>query len=110
MDKRLKDCIRHMDELDYESLSEEETMDKRRELLTQIGFLQHALFLRMFWTGLLIVCLVITTAAVFVFNLIAGIVTGVISAIACGYAGNEYVKRSRGLRQVYKYYDNLMRI
>ena len=60
MEKRLRDCIRHMENLDYNALSQEDMERERKEFLIQMGFLQHEFLCWQIWAGVFVICLLKT--------------------------------------------------
>ena len=64
MEKRLRDCTRHMENLDYTALSQEDIKKETEDILIQIGFLQNDLILCRIRSGVLIICAVLAVIAV----------------------------------------------
>ncbi|MCH4190715.1 MAG: hypothetical protein LKF52_00270 [Butyrivibrio sp.] len=109
MDKRLRDCIRHMENLDYAALSQEDMERERKEFLIQMGFLQHELLFWQIWAGVFMICVFIGTGILLIKMTISSLLLCAAAVLLLIWTLDILFKRNRGIRQLYHYYDRLVR-
>ncbi len=109
MEKRLRDCIRHMENLDYNALSQEDMERERKEFLIQMGFLQHELLCWQIWAGVFVICSFLGAGIVLMKMTVPAFVLCALAVLLMIWTLNILMKRSEGIRQLYHYYDKLVR-
>ena len=110
MEKRLRDCTRHMENLDYTALSQEDIEKETKDILVQIGFLQNDLILCRIRSGVLIICAVLAVIAAITSQAMPLYVFGIIMLALMIWSLNIFIKRNSGVNQLYRLYDKLSRL
>ena len=110
MEKRLRDCTRHMENLDYAALSQEDIEKETGDILIQIGFLQNDLILCRIRSGVLIICAVLAVIAVLASQTLPFYIFGIIMLALMVWSLNVFIKRNKGVNQLYRLYDKLSRL
>ena len=110
MEKRLRDCTRHMENLDYTALSQEDIEKETADILVQIGFLQNDLILCRIRSGVLIICAVLAVIAALANQTIPFDIFGIVLLVLMIWSLNVFIKRNRGVNQLYRLYDKLSRL
>ena len=97
MEKRLRDCTRHMENLDYTALSQEDIKKETEDILIQIGFLQNDLILCRIRSGVLIICAVLAVIAVLASQTLPFYIFGIIMLALMVWSLNVFIKRNKHL-------------
>ena len=110
MEKRLRDCTRHMENLDYTALSQEDIEKETGDILVQIGFLQNDLILCRIRSGVLIICAVLAVIAALTSRTLPFFIFGIIMLALMVWSLDVFIKRNKGVNQLYRLYDKLSRL
>lgn len=109
MEKRLKDYLAWMEELNPECLSLQEKENLRREVLVQIQFFQHERFIHLIVT---VTFAILTVMSVLGFVATAQIgllvLTGMLLVLLVPYIRHYYILEN-GVQKLYQYYDNIVK-
>ncbi len=108
MEKRLKDYLRRMEQLEVEKLAESQRAQMAEELLIQIGFFQHERLVHLIVT--------ITFALLTMMSVLAALVlvqpgllllTLLLVVLLVPYIRHYYILEN-GVQKLYTYYDRLV--
>ncbi len=109
MEKRLKEYLAWMEELNPEGLSLQEKENLRREVLVQIQFFQHERFIHLIVT---VTFAILTVMSVLGFVATAQIgllvLTGMLLVLLVPYIRHYYILEN-GVQKLYQYYDNIVK-
>lgn len=109
MEKRLKDYLAWMEELNPEVYSLQEKENLRREVLVQIQFFQHERFIHLIVT---VTFAILTVVSVLGFVATAQIgllvLTGMLLVLLVPYIRHYYILEN-GVQKLYQYYDNIVK-
>jgi len=109
MEKRLKDYLAWMEELNPEVYSLQEKENLRREVLVQIQFFQHERFIHLIVT---VTFAILTVMSVLGFVATAQIgllvLTGMLLVLLVPYIRHYYILEN-GVQKLYQYYDNIVK-
>ena len=109
MEKRLKDYLAWMEELNPEVYSLQEKENLRREVLVQIQFFQHERFIHLIVT---VTFAILTVMSVLGFVVTAQIgllvLTGMLLVLLVPYIRHYYILEN-GVQKLYQYYDNIVK-
>ena len=92
---------------------ERPTHDIKKEtedILIQIGFLQNDLILCRIRSGVLIICAVLAVIAVLASQTLPFYIFGIIMLALMVWSLNVFIKRNKGVNQLYRLYDKLSRL
>lgn len=109
MEKRLKDYLAWMEELNLEALSVQEKQDLRGEVLVQIQFFQHERLIHLIVTvtfAILTVMSVLGYVATAQIGLL--VLTGMLLVLLVPYIRHYYILEN-GVQKLYQYYDNIVK-
>ena len=109
MEKRLKEYLAWMEELNPEGLSLQEKENLRREVLVQIQFFQHERFIHLIVT---VTFAILTVMSVLGFVATAQIgllvLTVMLLVLLVPYIRHYYILEN-GVQKLYQYYDNIVK-
>lgn len=109
MEKRLKNYLAWMEELNPETLSSQEKDELRREVLVQIQFFQHERLIHLIVT---VTFAVLTVMSVLGFVATAQIglliLTGMLLVLLVPYIRHYYILEN-GVQKLYQYYDSIVK-
>lgn len=109
MEKRLKNYLAWMEELNPETLSSQEKDELRREVLVQIQFFQHERLIHLIVT---VTFAVLTVMSVLGFLATAQIglliLTGMLLVLLVPYIRHYYILEN-GVQKLYQYYDSIVK-
>ncbi len=109
MEKRLKNYLAWMEELNPERLSLQERDELRREVLVQIQFFQHERLIHLIVTvtfAILTVMSVLGFVATTQIGLL--VLTGMFLVLLIPYIRHYYILEN-GVQKLYQYYDNIVK-
>ncbi len=109
MEKRLKDYLAWMEELNPEDFSLQEKEKLRQEVLVQIQFFQHERLIHLIVT---VTFAILTVMSVLGFVATAQIgllvLTGMLLVLLVPYIRHYYILEN-GVQKLYQYYDNIVK-
>ena len=109
MEKRLKEWLNRMEQLNIEGLSEEEYRKMAQELLVQIGFFQHERLVHLIVT-ITFALLTMMSVIGFLFLMQLGllVLTILLLVLLVPYVRHYYILEN-GVQKMYSYYDMLVK-
>lgn len=109
MEKRLKDYLAWMEELNPEDFSLQEKEKLRQEVLVQVQFFQHERLIHLIVT---VTFAILTVMSVLGFVATAQIgllvLTGMLLVLLVPYIRHYYILEN-GVQKLYQYYDNIVK-
>lgn len=107
MEKRLKNYLKYMEEISKKTLSEEERVSLREELLVQIGFFQHERLVHLIVTMTFALLTMLSLIGCFLADVPSMLVLLLLFLVLLIPYIRHYYILENGVQKLYEYYDGM---
>lgn len=109
MEKRLKDYLQYMGDVDFNRFSEEECKDMAAKMLVQIQFFQHERLIHLIVTVTFAILTVLSVLSFLALVQVGLLVLSILLVVLLVPYIRHYYILENGVQKLYTYYDELVK-